>query len=63
MDVEMKQAPTESRKRKSTATTEHNSENLKIQRIMNTRKIPVPIHRLIKLIIIIISKANQLYFN
>ena len=59
----MKQAPTESRKRKSTATTEHNSENLKIQRIMNTRKIPVPIHRLIKLIIIKISKANQLYFN
>ncbi|XP_070495528.1 RNA-binding protein pno1 [Chironomus tepperi] len=44
MDVEMKETPkTENRKRKS---TEHNSENVKIQRVMNTRKIAVPIHRI-----------------
>lgn len=59
----MMPAPTESRKRKSTATTDHNSENVKIQRIMNTRKIAVPIHRLIIIIIIQVSQSNQLYLN
>lgn len=54
----MKQAPTDSRKRKSTATTDHNSENVKIQRVMNTRKIAVPIHRLIRIKIIVNFSFN-----